>query len=131
MLPENIIWVGVVINLAGSLWYLKNIIWGNTKPNLVSWSIWTLAPFIGVFFQIKAGAGLSILSVFMAGFSSLLVVILSLIRKNALWKVSRFDIYCGLISLMALFLYIVTHNLSVSILFAIIADCLAYIPTIV
>jgi hypothetical protein len=130
MLPEKIIIVAVFLNLVGSFLYIKDIILGNTKPNLVSWSIWMLAPFIGVFFQIKAGAGLSVLPIFMAGFISLLIIFISLLNKNAYWKINTFDITCGVISLLALVLYIFTHNLSISILFAIMSDALAYIPTI-
>ena len=130
MLPENIIFVGVLINLVGLFWYIRDIIKGGTKPNLVSWFFWSLAPFIGVFFQLKAGAGISILPIFMAGFTSLVVIIVSVLKKNGYWKINSFDVVCGIISLLALILYVFTHNLSISILFAIISDALAYIPTI-
>jgi len=131
MLPENIIYLGIFLNLIGQVVYLKGIIEGRTKPNLVSWFIWMLAPFIGVFFQLKAGAGLSVLPVFMAGFGPLLVIIVSSLVKNAYWKITTFDMICGAFSLVALVLYIFTHNLSVSIFFAILSDGLAAIPTLV
>jgi hypothetical protein len=131
MLPESIIYIGVIASLIGVIWYLKSIIHGQVKPNLVSWFIWTLAPFLAVFFQIKAGAGLSILPVFMAGFGPLLVVVFSFFRKDAYWKLNTFDIICGAFSLVALILYIFTHNLGISIFFAILSDGLAAIPTIV
>lgn len=130
MLPEKIIFVGVFINLVGLFWYIKDVIKGGTRPNLVSWFIWSLAPFIGVFFQFKAGAGLSVLPIFMAGFTSLVVIIIAILKKNGYWKINSFDVVCGTISLFALILYVFTHNLSISILFAIISDALAYIPTI-
>jgi hypothetical protein len=131
MLPENIIYITILISLVGYFFYLKGIISGNTKPNLVSWFIWSLAPFIGVFFQIKAGAGLSVLPIFLSGLNSLLVIIVCVLIKNAYWKVNTFDVICGVISLIALVLYIITHNLSISIIFAITSDALAYIPTII
>ena len=130
MLPEKIIYIGVLINLICTVWYIRGIFYSGTKPNLVSWFIWTLAPFIGVFLQLKAGAGLSTLSVFMAGFGPLLVLLFSIFNKNAYWKITRFDLTCGLISLLALVLYIFTHKLGISIFFAIFSDGLAAIPTI-
>jgi hypothetical protein len=130
MLPEKIIYIGVAINLIGQIFYLKNMFSGGTKPNLVSWFIWMLAPFVGVFLQIKAGAGLSVLPVFMAGFGPLLVLIYSIFRKNAYWKITTFDIYCGIFSIFALIIYIFTNKLGMSILFAILSDGLASIPTI-
>src|SRR3989344_8205835 len=131
MLPEQIIYIGVIIDIVGSFFYLKSIIYGSTKPNLVSWFIWMLAPFIGVFFQLKAGAGLSALAVFMSGLGPLFVIILSIFNKKAYWKLNKFDLTCGMFSITALILYGFTHNLSISILFAIISDGLAYIPTVV
>ena len=131
MLPEKIIYIIVLTSFAGFFFYIKDIFLGKTKPNLVSWFIWSLAPFIGVFFQIKAGAGLSILPIFMAGFISFLVIIITVLRKNAYWKINTFDVICGIISLISLILYVFTHNLSISILFAIMSDALAYIPTMI
>ena len=131
MLPEKIIFIGVVIHLFCSILYIKNIIYGGTKPNLISWFIWALAPFVGFFLQLKAGAGLSSLGIFMAGFGPLLVIAVSLFKKNAFWKVKTFDLICGFISIVALGLYIITHNLGISIFFAVLSDALAYIPTFI
>jgi len=129
MLPENIIYFAVFLNLIGHAFYIKSIIKGHTKPNLVSWSIWVLAPFIGVFFQLKAGVGLSVFPIFIAGFGSLLTIITAVLVRNAFWKITAFDVYCGLLSVLALIFYIFTHNLGISILFAILSDALAFAPT--
>ncbi|MEK7081286.1 MAG: hypothetical protein AAB902_02775 [Patescibacteria group bacterium] len=131
MIPENIIYIAVSLNLFGHLLYIRSIIKGHAKPNLVSWFFWTLAPFIGVFFQIKAGARLSVLPIFIAGFGSLIIMIAAVLTKNGFWKITTFDIYCGLFSALALIFYIFTHNLGTSILFAILSDALASVPTII
>jgi len=131
MLPEKIIFIGVLINLIGIFWYIKNIIYGGTRPNLVSWFIWMLAPFVGVFLQLKAGASLSVIGVFMAGFGPFLVLLFSLFKKNAYWKITTFDMVCGFLSILALVFYFLTENIGISILFAILSDGLASIPTIV
>ncbi|MBI3888761.1 hypothetical protein HY311_03125 [Candidatus Nomurabacteria bacterium] len=129
MLPENIIYITILISLVGYFFYFKDIFYGTTRPNLVSWFLWMLAPFIGVFFQIKAGAGLSALPVFMAGFGPLVVIVVSLFRKSSIWKATKLDIACGVLALLALVFYVATHNLGISILFAILSDGLAFIPT--
>ena len=130
MLPEKIIYITILLSLIGYFFYLKDIFYGNTRPNLVSWVLWMLAPFIGVFFQLKAGAGLSVIPVFMAGFGPLVVIVVSLFRRNSIWKMTRLDIICGVLALTALIIYIFTHNLGISILFAILSDALGGIPTI-
>ena len=131
MLPGYIAYLVIPINIVAYFFYFKGILGGKVKPNLVSWSIWTIAPLLAFFFQIKAGAGLSSLPVFMAGFCPLLVIILAIVKRNSYWKLTALDIYCGALALIALLLYITTQNLSISILFAILSDGLAAVPTIV
>jgi len=131
MLPENIIFVGIAINLFCCIWYVKSIVYGNTKPNLISWSIWSLAPFIGTFLALKAGGGFSVSGIFLAGFGPLLVIIFSLFKKNAFWKIETFDLICGGFSIAALVAYIITNSLGISIFFAVLSDFLAYIPTFI
>jgi len=131
MLPEKIIFVGVAVNLFCSLWYIRGVFRTGTKPNLISWFIWMLAPLIGFFLQLKADAGLSSLGVFWAGFGPFLVVIFCLFKKNVFWKIQFFDIVCGIFSIVALALYVITNDLGVSIIFAIFSDFLAYIPTFI
>lgn len=130
MLPEKIIYIGVLINLILTFFYIKTIIYGKTRPNLISWSIWALAPLVAVFLQIKAGAGLSFLASFMSGFGPLIVVIFALIYRKGFWKITKFDIVCGALALLALVIYIITNELAISIIFAILSDGLAAIPTI-
>lgn len=131
MLPPNIIYLTVLTSIIGYFFYFKNIFYGKTRPNLVSWFLWMLGPFLGVFFQIKAGAGLSALPVFLAGFGPLVVIIVSLFGKNSIWKITGLDIICGVFSLMALVFYALTHNLGISIFFAISSDGLAAVPTLI
>lgn len=129
MLSSSIIYLAVPVIVISYFFYFKDIFYGQTRPNLVSWFLWMLGPFIGVFFILKAGGGLSALPVFMAGLGPLVVVIVSLLRKNSIWKINGFDIFCGILSLMALIIYVLTHNLGVSIVFAILSDAWAFTPT--
>lgn len=131
MLPENIIFVGVLVTFVGYFFYFKDIFFGQTRPNLVSWIFWMLAPFLGFFFEIKAGAGLSALPIFIAGFGPLVVIVVSLFRKNSIWKITRLDIVCGILALLALLFYVLIHNLAISIIFAMLSDALATIPTLI
>jgi hypothetical protein len=129
MLPEKIIFIGVGINLLCSLWYIRSIFQEKTRPNLISWFIWMLAPLIGTFLSLKAGAGLAAFGIFMAGFGPFLVIVFSIFKKNSFWKIKIFDIICGIFSILALLLYFKTKNISLAIIFVILADLLAYLPT--
>ncbi len=131
MLPENIIYLTFLSSALGYFYYFREIFKGNTKPDLVSWFLWMLPPFLGTFFTLKAGAGLSALPVFIAGFGPLLVVVISLFKRSSIWKITKLDIVCGTLSILSLVLYAITHSLALSIIFAILSDALATIPTLV
>lgn len=131
MLPEKIVWAGLTLQLIGEISYIVSIYRGHAKPNLVSWFIWMLAPWIGFFFQVKAGGGISQLPVFLAGFGPFLVILFSIFSKNGYWRIIAFDIYCGILAMLSLVLFVFTHSFAISILFALSSDALAAVPTIV
>jgi hypothetical protein len=131
MIPDWIIYFTFPISLFGVFHLIRDILKGKTKPNLVTWFLWALAPLIGSFLQLKAGAGLSSLPVFLAGFFPVIIFILALLKHNAYWKITTFDIFCGIFSLVALLLWLMTHNAALSIIFAILSDALASIPTLI
>ncbi len=131
MLPEYIGYITVLIQLIGVFFYIRGMVLGKTKPNRVTWFIWALAPLIGAWLSWKAGAGLSVLPVLMAGVNPIFVLIASFIIKKGYWEITKFDILCGIIALFALLLWVITQSFSLSILFAIISDGLASLPTVV
>jgi hypothetical protein len=130
MLPEKIAYITIVISLIGSFFFIRSIIKGIARPNLVTWFFWALAPLVTTFLQVKAGAGLSALPVFLGGFFPLIIFFVALFKRNNYWKITIFDIFCGIFSLIALVLWILTHKADISIVFALISDFLAAIPTI-
>ena len=123
--------VAVLIQLVGVSFYIRGMIKGGTKPNRMTWSIWALAPLIGSWLSWRAGSGLSVLPVFMAGFNPVIVLVFSFIIKNGYWRITKFDIYCGVLAILALVMWILTKSFSISILFAILSDALAAFPTLV
>jgi hypothetical protein len=131
MLPYYTSYITIVLGLIGAFSYIRGMIYGNTRPNIVTWIFWSIAPLVGVFINYKSGIPLPLLlSTFIAGFSPLLVVIASFIKNNAYWKITKFDIFCGIFSAVAMILWVTTKNSILSLSFAIIADLVAGIPTL-
>lgn len=131
MLHPNFIIVGTLIGAAGSLAYLIDTVKGKVKPNRISFLLWSIAPFIAFAAQIKQGVGLESLMTFSTGFLPLIIFIASFVNKKAEWKITRFDLICGVLSIIGLILWLITQVGNVAILFSIIADGLAAIPTLV
>lgn len=131
MIDERFIFVGAAINLYGTLSYLLSTLKGETKPNRVTWFLWALAPLIAFVAQIYQGVGLSAVMTFVVGFGPLLIFIASFVNKKSEWKVSNFDLICGGLALIGIIFWAVTRTGNIAILFAILADGLAAIPTLI
>lgn len=126
-----LVFLGAAVQLIGIWSYIKDTVRGDAKPNRVSWLLWSIAPLIGTAAAISDGVSWAVLPVFMSGFGPLLVFIASFVNKNSYWKLEKFDYWCGALSLIALVLWWVTKIPEVAILFAILSDGLAAVPTII
>lgn len=131
MLNSNFIIVGTLIGAAGTVAYLIQTVKGRVKPNRVSFLLWSVIPFIAFSAQISEGVGLEALMTFSTGFLPLTVFIASFANKQAEWKLTRFDLMCGVLSVVGLVLWMITKVGNVAIFFSIVADALAAIPTLV
>jgi len=129
MFPQAV-FVGAFAQLIGGAAYIKDTLWGETKPNRVTWFLWMLAPYIGTAAAIFDGVSWAVLPVFMAGFVPMCVLFVSFINKNAYWKLGAFDYTCGLVSVLALVLWYITKEPVVAVIFAATADGLAALPTL-
>jgi hypothetical protein len=131
MLPGYFVIVGTLIGASGSVAYLLSTLKGKIRPNRVSFLLWSIAPIIAFFAQITQGVGLEALMTFSTGFLPLTVFIASFINRQAKWRLTGFDLTCGVLSFLGLMLWMITKVGNIAILFSILADGLAAIPTIV
>jgi hypothetical protein len=123
--------VGATAQLIGIAIYIREMLRGKTKPNRVSWLLWFIAPMIGAVAALYEGVRWPVLPVFMSGFGPFLVLVFSFFSPQAYWKLKTFDYVCGFFSLLALVLWGITKEPATAILFAIISDGVAAVPTII
>ena len=128
---QYLVFIGAAVQLLGIFSYIKETLRGNTKPNKVTWLMWSVAPLIATFAALADGVGWSVLPVFIAGFGPLLVFIASFVNKNSHWELETFDYLCGFCSVLALVLWGITKEPVIAIVFAIASDGFAAIPTLV
>jgi uncharacterized membrane protein len=118
------------INIYGIYFYIRDTIKGQTKPNRVSWALWSLAPIIGSAAAFASQADpWTTFRTFLAGFLPLLVFLSSFVNKKSYWQLTHFDTICGLFSFTAIIIWITLDAPLVAIIFAIIADVMASLPT--
>src|SRR5674476_217910 len=127
---EYLVIIAAVASLLAAFVYIRSMFVGGTKPNRISWLMWAIAPLIATAAALSNGVGWAVLPVFMAGFSPFLIFIASFFAKKAYWKPSTFDYVCGVLSAFALFIWWLTKNPNIAIIFAISSDALASIPTL-
>ncbi len=119
------------ISVAGASVYIRDTLAGRTKPNRVTWSLWATAPLIGAAAAIASGAAFwAVVRVFLAGFMPLLIFLASFINRQSYWRINRFDLGCGSLSVAALFVWVAADAPQAAILLAAAADGFAAIPTL-
>ena len=131
MIPEYFAVIGAVIASIGGFYYLYETIDGKSMPNRVTWFLWGLFPMIIFIAQRAQGVeGLSWVS-FAAGFTPFLILLASFLNKRAYWKSQRSDYFLMAAAVLGIVLWIATDNPNLAILFALSADLLAGIPTVI
>ncbi len=130
MLSYNFIYLGIFIYLTGSYAYIRDTIRGKVKPNKVSFSMWSLASFIAFAAAIDEGVGIHALITFIVGAVPLTILLLSFFNKKAYWKITPFDLACGVLSIIGLILWQITGEGNIAIALSILADGFAFVPTI-
>ena len=127
---EFIVFIAAFAALLAALVYIRSMVRGVAKPNRVTWLMWSIAPFIATAAALSNGVGWAVLPVFISGFMPLLILISSFFIKNAYWKLSSFDYFCGVLSVMALIFWYITQEPNSAIILAIASDGFAAIPTL-
>ncbi len=131
MINEGFVIVGALISFVGGLSYLIDTVSGKTKPNRVTWLLWSLAPGIALAGQLTQGVRAAALLTFIVAFNPALIFIASFFNKKSYWKLTGFDYVCGALSVLAIILWQVTKVGNVAIGLSILADFFAGVPTIV
>lgn len=130
MLPEQFVFVGIAINAIGLSSYLIDTVEGKIKPNKVSFALWSIAPIITAFAQFKQGVGIQSLMTLSVGIFPIIIFFGSFVNKKAYWKITRFDLSIGALSFLGLLFWQITKVGNIAIFFGILADGLAYVPTL-
>jgi len=131
MLPSWFVIIGTAIGVIAASGYLISTLRGKVHPNRVSFFMWTIAPTISFTAEITQGVKLLSIQTLSQGILPFLVFLASFTNKKAEWKLTKFDLLCGVLSAIGLVLWLITKVGNVAIAFSILADGLAALPTII
>jgi hypothetical protein len=130
MISENFVWLALLISTLGAGIYLFDTLKGRVKPNKVTWILWAINPLIAFAAEAHQLVGIQSLFTFMIGFTPLIIFFASFVNKKAYWKITRPDVICGLFSILGLSLWYFTKVGNLAIVFSIVADAFAALPTL-
>lgn len=132
MIDQNWVFLAVSINLVGAIVYAYSVVKGSTRPNRVTWFILSFAPLLA--FAAMMAQGVSFReSVFTleTGISPLIIFISTFFAKQPKWEITKFDLICGALSVIGFVLWLILKEGNIAITFALLADGLAFLPTLV
>lgn len=124
--------LSAAIGLTGTYAYLRDMLRGTSRPNLVTWGLWALAPLIATGAALTAHADpWATVRIFMAGFGPLLIFMAAFLVPQSYWKLHAVDYFCGALSLLALVAWLAADSPLLAIFLAASADLFATIPTLI
>ncbi len=120
--------IAVASTIIGYIPYLRDVVKGKTTPHIYTWFIWGTVTIIAYALQVSSGAGVG-------SWVTLAVAIISFIifafgLKGGKKDISKSDTVFFLLSILAIFLWLVVKQPVLSILIVSITDMLGFIPTI-
>ena len=126
---KNILLIAASIITVGSVIpYLRDILRGTTKPNIVSWLTWTILTAIATVAEIAAHEYTTAIFTSSAVVETGLVVALGL--KYGYAKYSKFDVICQISALSGLVLWWLFNSPALAVIAAATIDFIGALPTI-
>lgn len=120
--------LATILSAVASIPYIIEAYKGKAKPNLATWSTWTLLNAIIVIAALAAGDAINTVllgAAFLLGSSTVLLI--ALFRGTR--KYTLFDGICQAVALIGIILWQLTDNPNIALLFVILIDVAAFLPT--
>lgn len=122
--------LGAAISVSGAALYIRDTWRGVTAPNRVTWSLWALEPLLAFGVQRQEHVGLASFMTLVLGLIPLIVLVVSFHDANAVWRIDRFDIACGILSVVGLVVWITANEPTIALVSFVVADAVAALPTV-
>lgn len=127
---SSLLVVATIFSVVGTADYVLSILRGKTKPHRTTRVVLFVVSITNLIGALAAHAalGVMLLSFFFFG-RSLLLATLSI--KHGVGGTSKLDIWCGVIAVFGIVAWVATGVGVWALVFAIVADAVAYIPAII
>jgi len=130
MIDSRFVFLAAFLSLIGAYGYIRDTLRGVTSPNRVTWGLWGLEGILGFVVEIQQHVGLASVMTLMLGFVPCVVIVASFKNPHSVWKIGRFDAFCGVISVAGLVFWAVVNQPTIALLSFVAADQVAALPTV-
>lgn len=120
--------LGCLVGVVRYATYIRSILKGETNPHVFSWLNWCVMIGIGAFAQYRLGGGPSVAVLVMVCVVCAFITLLSL--KYGEKNITRSDRIAFIGALLAIPVWLATHNAFYAVLIVIFIDCLTWYPTV-
>ncbi|MEI7858303.1 MAG: hypothetical protein WCI26_00595 [Acidimicrobiales bacterium] len=110
MINPYFVLIALAIDAFGAIIYARQTWRGQAEPDLVSWTIWAVVPFLAFATELQQGVGIESLITFSAGAGPLLVVVVALVSNRPPWKMHPLDWLCASIAVVGVLLWLFSRN---------------------
>ncbi|NEA34929.1 hypothetical protein [Streptomyces sp. SID13031] len=122
--------LAVTLRLLGILAYAVAVYRRTARPNLVTWCCWASTPLIGGIAQHLDGRGAAAWFTMSYALGPILILGIALARNAFSARLTAFDLVCAGCAAIGLVLWQVTTSPQWALLFAVLADVAAAMPTL-
>ena len=130
MYDQSLVIIALLVQFIAGGIYIKGTLSGSVKPNRVTYFLWFILPVVAYAGAVDEGVGMIALYTLLNGFISLTVFLVSFLNKDGYWMLGRFDYFMGAMAIIGVVLWQATGNGNLAIIFALVADFFAGLPTL-
>lgn len=126
-MPNVWLTISVCLSIISVIPYARDILRGQSKPNIASWLVWTAITGVATLVQFAAGETTTAIVTLAATLESLTIVILGLRYGYA--EFGRFEWLCLAGALVGLLIWLVFHQAVLAVLLMVLIDLVGSLPT--
>ncbi len=130
MIDPRFVFLAVALSAFGGYCYVRDTLRGVTSPNRVTWGLWTIEGILAFVVEVQQHVGLASLMTLMLGLVPFVVLVASFKNPHSVWRIGRFDVSCGLLSVVGLASWMFIHESTIALLSFVAADQVAALPTL-
>jgi hypothetical protein len=130
VIDPRFVFLAIAVSLVGTYGYVRATLRGEVSPNRVTWGLWAIEGILAFVVEVQQHVGIASLMTLTMGFLPLVVLAASFRNGHIVWKIGKFDIFCGAVSLLGLVFWWFINEPTIALLSFVAADQVAAIPTL-